>query len=95
MRAEFEISETGYIEAHMTGTSAGDPVEAEALARTFGKSCDAHDPVIVGSVKTNVGYTGPVSGLAAIIKTIFDLKNQLIPPNLNYDMGNPEIPLRE
>lgn len=92
-RAGFDLSETGYVEAHMTGTLAGDPVEAEALARTFGKSRDAHDPVLVGSVKTNLGHTEPVSGLAAIIKATFALNNALIPPNLNYETGNPEIPL--
>lgn len=94
-RVGFDLSETGNVEAHMTGTSAGNPIEAMALARTFSKSRDAHDPVIVGSVKTNVGHTGPVSGLAAIIKTIFALKNKLIPPNLKYDTGNPAIPLGE
>ena len=79
----------------MTGTSAGDPVEAEALARSFDKSHDAYDPVLVGSVKTNVGHNEPVSGLAAIIKMTFALKNGLIPPNLKYDTGNLETPLGE
>lgn len=50
----------------MTGTAAGDPIEAEALAQTFGKSRDIDDPIFVGSVKTNVGHAEPVSGLAAI-----------------------------
>lgn len=44
-----------------------------------------------GSVKTNLGHTGPVSGLAAVIKTAFVLKHKLIPPNLNYETTNPEI----
>ena len=79
----------------MTGTPSGDPVEAEALARTFGKTRSAHDPVLVGSVKTNVGHTEPVSGLAAIIKTVFALKNEIIPPNLNYEKTNPKIHLEQ
>lgn len=78
----------------MTGTAAGDPIEAEAIARTFGKSREAHDPIIVGSIKTNVGHTEPVSGLAAIIKTTFALKNRLIPPNLNFEIPNPQIDLQ-
>ncbi|KAJ4296095.1 hypothetical protein N0V88_004797 [Collariella sp. IMI 366227] len=94
-RAGLEIADTGYVEAHMTGTAAGDPVEAEALARTFGSSREAHDPVIVGSVKTNLGHTEPVSGLAALIKTTFALKHKLIPPNLNYKTTNPEIRLND
>ncbi|KAK4034298.1 hypothetical protein C8A01DRAFT_49278 [Parachaetomium inaequale] len=94
-RAGLDLAETGYVEAHMTGTAVGDPVEAEAIARTFGASREAFDPVIVGSVKTNVGHTEPVSGLAAVIKTSFALKHRLIPPNLNYETTNPKIPLEE
>jgi len=93
-RAGYDIKDTGYVEAHMTGTAAGDPIEAEAIARTFGKSREEHDPVIVGSVKTNVGHTEPVSGIAAIIKTTFALKNRMIPPNLNFETPNPEIDLQ-
>lgn len=78
----------------MTGTAAGDPVEAEAIARTFGKSRAADDPIVVGSIKTNVGHTEPVSGLAAVIKTAFALKNRLIPPNLNFEIPNPQIDLQ-
>ncbi|KAK9800099.1 hypothetical protein SCARD494_01892 [Seiridium cardinale] len=94
-RAGLDIAETGYVEAHMTGTSAGDPIEAEAIGRTFGSSRKADDPILVGSVKTNIGHTEPVSGLAAVIKTTFALKNALIPPNLNYKEANPEIHLSE
>ena len=79
----------------MTGTLAGDPVEAEAIARTFGTSRKPEDPVIVDSIKTNIGHTEPVSGLAAIIKTVFALKNAQIPPNMNYEKPNPEIPVDE
>lgn len=94
-RAGLDISETGYVEAHMTGTLTGDAVEAEALARTFGKSRAAGDPVLVGSVKTNIGHTEPVSGLAAVIKAIYTLKTGLVAPNLNYKETNPNIPLKD
>ncbi|KXX76480.1 Lovastatin diketide synthase LovF [Madurella mycetomatis] len=91
--AGLDLSETGYVEAHMTGTQAGDATEAESLARTFGMSRDVHDPVWVGSVKTNVGHTEGVSGLAGIIKAVMAMKHQSIPPNLNYVVGNSKIPL--
>lgn len=94
-RAGLDISATGYVEAHMTGTPTGDPTEAEAIARSFGKHRNPNDPVLVGSIKTNIGHTEPVSGLAAIIKTTFVLRNGLIPPNLNYRNTNPKIPLQE
>ena len=94
-RAGLKLAETGYVEAHMTGTLTGDPIEAEALARTFGKHRAANDPVIVGSCKPNIGHTEPVSGLAAVIKTAYVLQSGLIPPNTNYETTNPKIPLRE
>ena len=94
-RAGLDLSETAYVEAHMTGTQAGDATEAESLARTFGMSRAINDPVWVGSVKTNVGHTEGVSGLAGIIKTAMAMKYQCIPPNLNYAVGSDKIPLEE
>lgn len=94
-QAGLNLEETGYVEAHMTGTPTGDPIEAEAIARTFGKHRVSHDPVLVRSVKTNIGHTGPVSGLASIVKCVYAMKNQQMPPNLNYERTNPKIPLKE
>ncbi|KAI1811942.1 hypothetical protein GGS20DRAFT_560344 [Poronia punctata] len=94
-RAGLDLAETAYVEAHMTGTPAGDPIEAEALARTFGRSREPGNPVIVGSVKTNIGHTEAVSGLAAIIKAALVLQNRTIPPNLNYETTNPKIPIKD
>jgi acyl transferase domain-containing protein len=92
-RAGLDIADTGYVEAHMTGTQAGDVTEAESLARTFGASRTQGDPVWVGSVKTNVGHTEGVSGLAGVIKTAMAMKYRAIPPNQNYVVGNDKIPL--
>jgi acyl transferase domain-containing protein len=94
-RAGLSLSDTGYVEAHMTGTPVGDLAEATALARTFGRARQLGDPMYVGSVKTNVGHTEPVSGLAAIIKTIHVMENRVIPPNINYQIPNPKILLDE
>ncbi|KAI0116097.1 polyketide synthase [Hypoxylon sp. NC0597] len=94
-RAGLDLSETGYVEAHMTGTQVGDVTEAEALAKTFGKSRKCNDPVLVGSIKTNVGHCEPVSGLAGIIKAVWAMKHRQVPPNLNYEIPNPKIPLEE
>ena len=94
-RAGLDLSDTGYIEAHMTGTQVGDAVEAESLARTFGMSRAVDDPVWVGSVKTNVGHTEGVSGLAGIIKTVMAMKYRSIAPNLNYTVGSAKIPLKD
>lgn len=74
----------------MTGDKIGDAVEAEALAKTFGKSRTS-EPILVGSIKTNIGHTGAVSSLAAVIKTAFTLQHGQIAPNTNYDKPNPNI----
>ncbi|RYP24609.1 hypothetical protein DL765_000435 [Monosporascus sp. GIB2] len=94
-QAGLDLSETGYVEAHMTGTQAGDATEAESLARTFGMSRTIDDPIWVGSVKTSVGHTEGVSGLAGIIKTVMAMKYRSIAPNLNYAVGNAKIPLKD
>ena len=94
-RAGLDLSDTAYVEAHMTGTKVGDAAEAEALAKTFGKARVAEDPILVGSVKTNVGHTEAVSGLAGVIKTAFALKHAQIAPNTNYKETNAKIKLDE
>lgn len=87
--------ETGYVEAHGTGTAAGDPVEAEAIASVFAMKRAADNPVYVGSVKTNIGHLEAASGLAAMVKTIFALEEGVIPPNINFEKPNKDIPLEE
>lgn len=90
-QAGLEMGNTGYVEAHMTGTSA-DVLEAEAIATTLGSARAPGDAVFVGSVKTNVGHTEPVSGLASIVKTSLALKHRSIPANLNFESPNSGIP---
>ncbi|KAL8834918.1 MAG: hypothetical protein Q9176_007212 [Flavoplaca citrina] len=87
--------DTDYVEAHGTGTSAGDPVEAEAIARVFTQNRPLDEPLIVGSVKTNIGHLEAASGLAAVVKTIFALEEGAIPPNMNFETPNKNIPLEE
>ncbi len=77
-----ECRQPADIPPSIVGTKAGDPIEAEALGRTFGCSRPAGaPPVIVGAVKTNLGhYREPASALAALVKTIFVLKSARFPP---------------
>lgn len=89
LRAE-QIS---YIETHGTGTSLGDPIEAQALAAALGE--DRSEPLMIGSVKTNLGHLESAAGIAGLIKTILMLQHEVIPPHLHLQELNPHIPWRE
>ncbi|KAI0187296.1 polyketide synthase [Xylaria flabelliformis] len=77
--------DVGYVEAHGTGTLAGDGAELEGISRVFCQDRDAASPLFVGSIKSNIGHTECVSGLAAVIKSILILEHGTIPPNVNYE----------
>lgn len=93
--AGLNMNETAYFEAHGTGTSAGDTSETGALATTFGRTRQAQNPLLVGSVKTNIGHTEGASGLAGFIKAIYVLEKGEIPGNLWLEKVNPRIPMDE
>lgn len=83
-------SELDYLEAHGTGTQAGDPAETRALDAVF--SVGRTKKLPVGSVKTNIGHLEAAAGAAGILKTIGVLKYRKIPPNLHFKNPNPNIP---
>lgn len=80
-----------YIEAHGTGTGRGDPVEATAIGRVLGQD-RAADPLLIGSVKTNIGHLEASAGLAGLIKILLALKHRVVPPSLHSGELNPAIP---
>ncbi|KAI6392280.1 Type I Iterative PKS [Pyricularia oryzae] len=93
-RAGLDPAQTAYVEAHMTGTKTGDPIEASAVGRVFGQARDANNPVLVGSVKTNLGHLEAASGIAGVIKAAMALKRAQIPPNVNFESPNPLIDMK-
>ncbi|MCV7319075.1 polyketide synthase [Mycolicibacterium confluentis] len=80
-----------YIEAHGTGTILGDPIEADALGRVVGKGRAADQPALLGAVKSNVGHLESAAGAASIAKVALAIKNDKIPPSINYAGPNPYI----
>ena len=89
--ANLEPDDISYIEAHGTGTSLGDPIEVKALGAVFGAR-DSDTPLVVGSVKTNIGHTEAAAGIAGLIKAVLALEHRQIPPHLHLHEPNPLIP---
>ncbi|HJT56092.1 MAG TPA: SDR family NAD(P)-dependent oxidoreductase, partial [Ktedonobacteraceae bacterium] len=80
-----------YVEAHGSGTALGDPIEIEALSSALAEGRSQDQPVIVGTVKTNVGHLAGAAGIAGLLKTVLALQHQEIPPHLNLKTPNPHI----
>ncbi|ODM98514.1 Lovastatin diketide synthase LovF [Orchesella cincta] len=89
--AGVEAKDVDFVEAHGTGTPVGDPMEIAAITKVYSKG--RNEPLVIGSVKTNVGHTESASGITGIIKVILSMQNEMIPPHLNLDTINPEINL--
>ena len=86
-----------YVEAHGTGTPLGDPIEAAALAAVYGAGAPGKmdQPLLLGSVKTNVGHLEAAAGIAGLIKVVLALRHGEIPPHLHFRNPNPHIRLRD
>ena len=80
-----------YVEAHGTGTSLGDPIEVRALARALGDGRGAGNPLLIGSVKTNIGHLEAAAGIAGFIKVVLALQHEEIPPHINFKTPSPHI----
>ncbi|MEO1349006.1 MAG: type I polyketide synthase [Cyanobacteria bacterium J06635_15] len=83
--------QVGYVEAHGTGTKLGDPIEIGALAAVFGPERSPKQPLIVGSLKTNIGHLEGAAGLAGLIKVVLALQHGEIPPHLHFNQPTPHV----
>ena len=90
-RAGVLPSEVDYLEAHGTGTEVGDPIEVRAAAAAYGKGRGTERPLLIGSVKTNVGHLEPAAGAAGLIKTLLAMRQGVIPKHLHFRTPNPEL----
>ncbi|WP_340201871.1 SDR family NAD(P)-dependent oxidoreductase [Ascidiimonas sp. W6] len=90
-RFNINPNDISYVEAHGTGTKLGDPIEIEALTKSFREYTQDKQFCAIGSVKTNIGHTLTAAGISGVIKTVLCLKNKLLVPSLNLKQENPFI----
>ena len=90
-RAGVAAAEVDYLEAHGTGTELGDPVEVRAAAAVYGEGRAAANPLLLGSVKTNVGHLEGAAGVAGLVKALLSLGRGAIPKSLHFERPNPRI----
>ena len=94
VRAGVSAAEVDYVEAHGTGTALGDPIELRALAGVFASRPFAQ-PLLLGSVKTNLGHMEAAAGIASLIKVVLALSHGEIPPHLHLRQLTPHVPWEE
>ncbi|MGR8012326.1 type I polyketide synthase [Streptomyces hypolithicus] len=90
--AGLEPGDIQYVEAHGTGTPLGDPIEIGAINNVFAGARSKDDPLLVASVKTNLGHMEPASGVVGVIKTLLQIRSATIYPHLNMTVPSGRIP---
>ncbi len=94
-RAKVRRGDVQYVELHGTATKLGDRIEAAALGAVLGGGRSEHEPLPVGSVKTNIGHLEAAAGVAGLIKTALAIERREIPPSLNFQAPGSDVPLEE
>ena len=84
-------TDVDYLEAHATGSQLGDAIEVHAAGSVYGRGRDADRPLLMGTVKSNIGHLETVAGVAGLIKAVLAMKQGVIPKHLHFKEPNPQI----
>lgn len=93
--AGLEPGAIGYVEAHGTGTTLGDPIEVRALGSALGRGREKDRPLLIGSVKTNLGHLEAAAGVSGFVKAVLAVERGEIPPHLHAEALSPHLPWDE
>ncbi|MYC30664.1 MAG: SDR family NAD(P)-dependent oxidoreductase [Chloroflexi bacterium] len=90
-RAGISPSEVDYLEAHAVGSQLGDPIELNAVASVYGKDREQEKPLLIGSIKSNIGHVEWAAGISAFIKAVLSISNGVIPGIPSLEKLNPNV----
>ena len=90
-RAGVTPAEVDYLEAHGAGSDLGDTIEVQAAAAVYGRGRTAERPLLIGSVKNNIGHLEPAGGIAGLIRAVLAMNRGVIPPQIHCGELNPNL----
>ena len=93
--AGYPAHTVGLLEAHGTGTGAGDPTEFESMRMVFSANNNKKQHIALGSVKSQIGHTKAAAGAAGMVKAVLGLYHKVLPPTINVAQPNSKFNIKE